>query len=77
METPKLTPGVLVNALRENMNNNKTLKALFGNQFLTKFSLDELEGLQTSIQKELQKREEGVINEKIKFLEEHGYIVQK
>lgn len=77
MEKNRITPGVVVNAIRENMNNNKTLKAIFSNQFLKKFSADELEGLQASIKREIDKREEDIIQEKIDYLQKHGYSVQK
>lgn len=77
MEKNKVTPGVVVNAIRENMNNNGTLKAIFSNQFLKKFSADELEGMQASIEKEIDHRKKAIIQEKIDYLEKHGYSVQK
>lgn len=76
MKESKLTPGVILNAIRENQNNNKSLKALFSNQFLGKMSDEELEGLQASVQKELDKRAEQSIKEKIDFLEKYGYKVE-
>ncbi len=77
MAKGKVTPGVLINTIRQNQNNNKTLKALFANQFLGKFSMDELEGLKRGIDKEINRRSEAVINEKIEWLEKHGYKVNK
>lgn len=77
MAKGKVTPGVLVNTIRENQNNNKTLKALFSNQFLGKLSIEELEGLSKGIQKEMNKRSKRVIQEKIDFLKKHGYNVNK
>jgi hypothetical protein len=72
-----LTPGVLVTKIRENQNNNKTLKSLFATHFLGKFSEEELEGLQKSIAKELEGRRQAVIDEKIQFLTSLGYSVFK
>ena len=77
MAKGKVTPGVLVNTLRENQNNNKTLKALFSSQFLGKLSVEELDGLQKGIDKEMKKRSKKVIQEKIDFLKKHGYSVNK
>lgn len=77
MAKGKVTPSVLVNTIRVNQNNNKSLKALFSNQFLGKFSVEELEALKKSINKDLKKREGRVIQEKINFLEMHGFKVQK
>ena len=77
MAKRKITPGVLVHTLRENQNNNKTLKALFASQFLGKLSVEELEALKKSIDKELKKREGRVIQDKIEFLEKYGFKVQK
>lgn len=77
MAKNKITPAVLVNAIRENQNNNKTLKALFANQFFGKFEISELEALKQAIDKEIAKREDQVIQEKIEFLKEHGYSVER
>ena len=77
MAKQNVTPKVLINTLRENQNSNKTLKALFSSQFLGKLSMEELEGLQKGINKELKKREGKVIQEKIDFLKKHGYKVNK
>ena len=77
MAKGKVTPGVLVNTIRENQNNNKTLKALFSSQFLGKLSVEELDGLSKGIAKEMNKRSKKVIQEKIDFLEKHGYKVDK
>ena len=77
MANSKLTPGVVLNYFRENQNNNKTLKALFTNQFFTRMEVEELEGIQKAVEKELDRRAKLVIDEKISFLEKHGYKVQK
>tara|TARA_R110000850_G_scaffold17861_1_gene54311 strand:- start:44 stop:277 length:234 start_codon:yes stop_codon:yes gene_type:complete len=77
MAKQNVTPKVLINTLRENQNSNKTLKALFSSQFLGKLSMEELEGLQKGINKEMKKREGKVIQEKIDFLKKHGYKVNK
>lgn len=73
----KLTPSVLVAKIRENQNNNKTLKSLFASQFLGKFSNEELEALRKSIENEIDHREEGVIAEHINFLIEKGFTITK
>jgi hypothetical protein len=75
--TDGLTPSVLIAKIRENQNNNKTLKAIFANQFLTKFTNEELEGLKKSIQTEIEKREDAIIQEKIDFLTSKGFQVSK
>lgn len=77
MAKGKVTPGVLVSTIRENQNNNKTLKALFSSQFLGKLSVEELDGLTKGIEKEMKKRSKKVIQEKIDFLKKHGYSVNK
>lgn len=77
MAKGKVTPGVLVSTIRDNQNNNKTLKALFSSQFLGKLSIEELEGLSKGIAKEMNKRSKKVIQEKIEFLEKHGYKVDR
>lgn len=77
MAKSKVTPGVLVSTIRQNQNNNKTLKALFATQFLGKFSMEELEGMKKGIDKEINRRSQMVIREKIEWLEQHGYKVDK
>jgi len=72
-----LTPGVLVAKFRENQNNNKTLKSLFAGQFLGKFTSEELEGIQKSISKEMDKRQQQIVDEKIEYLQSLGYKVSK
>lgn len=72
-----MTPGVIVNTIREHQNNNKTIKAIFGNQFFSKFSMEELEGLKKGIEKEMGRRSQQVIDEKIQYLKKHGFKVQK
>jgi hypothetical protein len=75
--TDGLTPSVLVAKLRENQNNNKTLKSLFATQFLGKFSNEELDGLLKSISSELDKREDAIIKEKIEYLQSKGFQISK
>ncbi len=72
-----LTPSVLVAKFRENQNNNKTLKSLFASQFLGKLDADELEGMKKSIDKELDKRQQQIVDEKIEYLKGLGYKVSK
>jgi len=76
-ERDSLTPGVLVAKIRENQNNNKTLKAQFSTQFLGKLGLDELEGMKTSIQREIDDRQQAVVDEKIAYLQSLGYSISK
>lgn len=77
MANQKLTPGVVLSYIRENQNNNKSLKAVFTNQFFTRMDIKELEGIQKAIDKEMGRRAKQVIDEKIEFLKQHGYKVQK
>lgn len=77
MANQKLTPGVFLNYLRENQNNNKTLKATFTNQFFTRLDIEELEGIKLAVEKETSRRAKQVIDEKIEFLKKHGYTVKK
>ncbi len=72
-----LTPSVLVAKLRENQNNNKTLKSLFASQFLGKFDMTELEALKKSINKEIDRRHQSMVDEKIDYLKSLGYNVSK
>tara|TARA_B110000027_G_scaffold104057_1_gene110297 strand:+ start:102 stop:323 length:222 start_codon:yes stop_codon:yes gene_type:complete len=67
----------LIVFIRENQNNNKTLKSLFASQFLSKLSEEELSGLKRSIDKEMFSRQQGLIDEKILYLESRGYKVEK
>ena len=67
----------LIGFIRENQNNNKTLKSLFASQFLSKLSEEELSGLKTSIDKEMSSRQQGLVDEKILYLESLGYKVEK
>lgn len=76
-KTDNLTPGKIVTKIRENQNKNGTIKALFANQFLSKFTLRELEGIVKSCEKEIEKREDQKVNELTKFLEQKGYEVKK
>ena len=77
MPKSKVTPGVLVSTIRQNQNNNKTLKALFASQFLGKLSMEELDGLKKGIEKEAQRRSQVVLKERIEWLEKQGYKVAK
>ncbi len=77
MATDKLTPSVLVAKFRDNQNNNKTLKSLFASQFLGKFSLEELDALKISIDREIETRKEIEVNKRIDYLESLGYEVKK
>jgi hypothetical protein len=72
-----MKPKAVVNYIRENQNNNKTLKSLFASQFLGKFSDEELAGLTRSIEKELVRRQQAVVDEKIAYLQSLGYTVNK
>lgn len=72
-----MTPGALVKKLRENMNNNGTLKSLFASQVLGKLELHELDGLMKNINKEKVKREEAEADMLRKRLEDMGYEVIK
>ena len=72
-----MKPKAVVNYIRENQNNNKTLKSLFASQFLGKFSDDELAGLSRSIEKESARRQQAVVDEKIAYLQTLGYTVKK
>ncbi|MEK9830181.1 MAG: hypothetical protein VW420_05070 [Schleiferiaceae bacterium] len=72
-----MTPSQLVAHLRENQNNNKTLKCLFASQVLGNLSPEELEGLAKSISKELSRREQAVVQERIDYLTGLGYNVSK
>ena len=72
-----MKPKAVVNYIRENQNNNKTLKSLFASQFLGKFSNEELAGLSRSIEKESVRRQQAVVDEKIAYLQSLGYTVKK
>jgi hypothetical protein len=72
-----MKPKALVEHIRENQNNNKTLKSLFASQFLGKFTEDELAGLKRSIEKEITRRQQSVVDEKIAFLQSLGYKIEK
>jgi hypothetical protein len=72
-----LTPTLLVNKIRENQNNNGTLKSLFAKQFLGKFSTKELEGFIRSVEKEIHSREMEKVDEMRATLEKLGYKVEK
>ena len=65
------------NYIQENTNKNKTLKSFFVTQYLSKFSEEELRGLMSSFEREINSRQQGIIDEKISFLNFHGYDVIK
>lgn len=72
-----ITPSVIVRKLRENMNNNGTLRSLFASQVLGKLELHELNGLVTNINRELENRKEAEVAKLRKQLEDMGYEVTK
>ncbi len=72
-----MKPKGVVDYIRANQNNNKTLKSLFASQFLGKFSEEELVGMSRSIEKEINTRQQSVVDEKIAFLQSLGYKVEK
>jgi hypothetical protein len=72
-----LTPGVLAKKLRENMNNNGTLKSLFATQFLSKMEINELQGLMKNIEVEFDRRKEEEIERLRIQLDEMGYNIVK
>lgn len=71
----RITPKTLVSKLRENQNNNGTLKSLFAKQFLGKFELHELEGLKISIEREERRREQEEVESMKAVLDRLGYDV--
>lgn len=75
--TDNITPSMLVNKIRENQNNNKKLKSLFASQFLGKFDVEELNALTASIEKEIERRAQAEVEERIAYLEGLGYKVSK
>lgn len=72
-----MKPKAVVEYIRANQNNNKTLKSLFSTQLLGKFSEEELMGLSKSIDKEVSRRQQAVVDEKIAFLQSLGYKIEK
>lgn len=76
-KTGNLTPAVLVSKLRENMNNNGTLKAQFRHHFLSKLTENELDGIKSGIEAETERRKQAIVDEKINYLKEMGYNVSK
>ena len=63
--------------LRENMNNNGTLKSLFATQFLSKMEINELQGLMKNIEVEFDRRKEEEIEILRIQLDEMGYNIVK
>ncbi|MFC2175689.1 hypothetical protein ACFLR1_01795 [Bacteroidota bacterium] len=76
-KTGKLTPVVIAKAIQENMNANGTLRSQFKTHLLGKFSDSELEGIKSGIEAEINGRNQAVVDEKIKFLNDMGYTVSK
>ena len=72
-----ITPLQIVNKIRENQNNNKTLKSLFANQLLGKMSTDELNGLKKSIDKMISAQAQEEVDKRIEYLKSLGYKVSK
>ena len=72
-----LTPGAIESRLKENMNNNGTLRSLYSKQVFGKFSADQLNGIKLSIDRELKAREEEMVNGLKVQLEKLGYEVSK
>ena len=72
-----LTPSAVVAKLRDNMNNNGTLKSLYASQLLGKLSVKELNGISLSCKKEIARREEEKVEEMRATLERLGYHVEK
>ncbi|GGH72290.1 MAG: hypothetical protein EP346_14490 [Bacteroidetes bacterium] len=77
MAKKDITPLQLVNKIRENQNNNKSLKSLFASQFLGKMSPDELNGLKKSIDKIMDKQKQQEVDTHIEYLKSLGYKVSK
>ena len=79
-----MKPKALVEHIRANQNNNKTLKYLFV-QFLGKLSEQELAGMKKSIEKEIANRQQAVVDEKllstiigiIRWRNNHPFLQQK
>ncbi len=72
-----ITPLQIVNKIRENQNNNKSLKSLFAGQLLGKFSQEELNGLVKSINKHMEQRKQQEVDTHIAYLKSLGYKVTK
>lgn len=77
MAREKITPLQMVNKIRENQNNNKTLKSLFSSQFLGKFSNAELNGLKKSIDRMVDKQKQQEVDQHIDYLKSLGYKIEK
>ena len=72
-----MKPKEFINYIRNNSNKNGTLKSIFLTQYLSKFSQEELQGLMSSFEREINSRQQGIIDEKISFLNSLGYDVIK
>lgn len=72
-----ITPLQMVNKIRENQNNNKSLKSLFAGQFLGKMTVEELNGLKKSIDKAIDTQKQQEVDAHINYLQSLGYKVSK
>ena len=72
-----MKPKQFMNFVIENTNQNGTLKSTFTTHYLGKFSDEELHGIKISLDKEISRRQQFIIEEKINFLAELGYKVSK
>jgi hypothetical protein len=72
-----MKPKQFFNFIIENTNQNGTLKSTFITHYLGKFSDEELQGIKISLDKEISRRQQFIIEEKINFLASLGYKVSK
>ena len=73
----EMKPKEFINYIRNNSNKNGTLKAVFVNQYLSKFTDKELQGISESLDMVMRSRQQGIVDEKIAFLSSLGYKVTK
>ena len=72
-----IKPKEFVIYIRENLTNKFTFSSTFSMHYISKFSDYELKGMKSSLERELELRRQGVVEEKIKFLTSLGYKVTK
>lgn len=72
-----MKPKQFVNFVIDNTNQNDTLKSTFVTHYLGKFSDEQLGGIKTSLDKEINRRQQHIIDEKINFLASLGYKISK
>ena len=72
-----MKPREFVNFIKENSNNNGTLKSSFVMHYLGKLSDQELGRLKSAIQKAISAREKAIVDDKIAYLQSLGYKVTK